>query len=159
MKKKTIWKSWMLLNNEERKALLTDDDMLDCYLDNNNEDIDTYDKEDFEEYVRDCYDEYFDADFGDYGNWKYSPLANQKVAVIGQLGLWNGPHKIYPKEFDNVQDAVRACLQDYNDIYEDQYGNLHVEAHHHDGCNHFIIKKVTDKGLRCLNFRKEVFGA
>ena len=158
MKTYNLWKDWYLMSDKEQKSFLEDGDLLDCYLDNHNEDIDTYDEDDFEEYCQELNDEYFNDDFGDRGNWKYSPLANQKVAVIGTLGLWDGTKKIYPKEFDNLQKAVFACLEDMNEIYEDQYGNLHIKAHHHDGTNHFIIKKVVNDKLRCLHFRREVFG-
>lgn len=156
MKKYNIWKSWYLFTKEEEEDFKKG--FLDDYLDNTNEDIDTYDENEFERHCDEVNDMYFMDDFGNYGNWKYSTLKNQKVAVIGQLGLWNGPHKIIPKRFNNVQEAVFACLEDLNEIYEDQYGNLHIEAHHHDGTNHFIIKKVVNDKLRCLHFRKEVFG-
>jgi len=132
--------------------------LLDCYLDNTNQDIDDYDKEKFEDYCIDCNNEYFYDDFGKKGNWAYSPLKDVKVAVTGTLGLWNGNPKIEPKKFDNLNEAISACLEDMNEIYEDQYGNLHIKAHHHDGTNHFIIKKVVGNKLRCLHFRKEVFG-
>ena len=142
MKTYNIYKSWYLMSQEEQKEFLEDDDLLDCYLDNHNEDINTYDEDDFEEYCQEINDEYFDDDFGDYGNWKCSPLANQKVAVIGSLGLWDGTKKIYPEVFENLQKAVYACLEDYNNIYEDQYGNLHIEAHHHDGTNYILFKEL-----------------
>ena len=160
MKTYLLWKSWYLMSEEERNFMMSDSDLLDCYLDNYNEDIDTYDKEKFEEYCSFVNDNYFDDDFGDskYSNWYYSSLKDQKVAVIGTLGLWNGTHEIKPTGFENLGRAIRTCLQDENEIYEDQYGNLHIEAHHHDGVNHFIIKKVVDGKLKCLHFRREVFG-
>jgi hypothetical protein len=158
MKKYGIWKSFELFNEEEEKKFK--EDALECYLDYQDIDIDSeeFNQDDFEDYCVRVNDIYFDDDFGEMGNWKFSPLKNQRVAVVGTLGLWNGPHKIMPKQFENVRDAVCTCLEDYNEIYEDQYGNLHIKAHHHDGTNHFIIKKVTDKGLRCLHFRRVAFG-
>ena len=158
MKEKILWKSWYLMSQEEQNQYLTSSDLLSCYLDNTGEDIDDYDKEEFEEYCQEVNDEYFNDDFGENGNWKYSSLANQKVEVQGILGLWDGKHKIMPKEFDNLREAILACLEDYNIIAEDSYGNLIVSAYHHDGQNLFKIKKVTDKGVRCLHFRREVFG-
>ena len=153
---KIIWKSWDLMSLDEQNEFKKD--ALDYYLDNNNEDIEDYDVEAFEDYCREVNDSYFDDDFGANGNWKYSSLKNQKVAVVGVLGLWNGKKKIIPTEFDNLRKALSQCLEDYNIIAEDSYGNLIVSAYHHDGQNLFKIKKVTDKGLRCLHFRKEVFG-
>jgi hypothetical protein len=131
------------------------EDLKKCYMEDEDREYEP-DDEELDEYISST----FDDDFGDkYSNLSCSKLANQKVAVIGELGLWDGRHKIIPKEFDSLSRAIHACLEDLNRVYEDQYGNLHVEAHHHDGVNCFIIKKVTDKGLRCLHYRKEVWGA
>ena len=158
MKEKILWKSWELMSLEERNQYLTSSDLLDCYLSNTGEDIDNYDKEKFEEYCQEVNDEYFNDNFGKGGNWAFSPLRNQKVEVQGILGLWDGKRKIIPKQFDNLREAILACLEDYNIIAEDSYGNLIISAYHHDGQNLFKIKKVTDKGTRCLHFRREVFG-
>lgn len=158
MRKRELWKDWCLMSKDEQDKYLNDENFLECYLDNTNSDIDIYNKEEYKEYCIDCINEYFNDDFGQAGNWFFSPLKNQKVAVTGLLGLWNGIKKIQPKEFNNLYEAIQACLEEYNELYEDQYGNLHILAHHHDGTNSFVIKKVTDKGLRCLHFCKEVFG-
>lgn len=155
---KTLWKSWDLMSLDEQNEYLRSDDLLECYLDNTGEDIDTYDKEDFERYCQEVNESYFDDDFGRNGNWSCSPLKNQKVEVQGVLGLWYGKKPVKAR-FDNLYDAIQQCLENYNIIAEDSYGNLIVSAYHHDGQNKFIIKKVTDKGLRCLHFTKEVFGA
>ena len=158
MKEKILWKSWYLMNQEEKNSYLRSEDLLDCYLDNTGEDIDDYDAEKFEEYCQEVNDEYFNDNFGKGGNWAFSPLRNQKVEVQGILGLWDGKHKIIPKQFDNLREAILACLEDYNIIAEHSDGNLIISAYHHDGQNLFKIKKVTDKGVRCLHFRREVFG-
>lgn len=158
MKKYNLYKDWNLMTIEEQEKFKKD--LLDDYLEDANEDIDTYNQNDFEEYCQRVNSDYYFDDFGEkYSNLSTSPLANQKVAVTGVLGLWYGKRIITPKVFEDLSKAIAKCLEDYNEIYEDQYGNLHIEAHHHDGMNHFIIKKATDKGLRCLHFRREVFGA
>ena len=157
MKEKILWKSWELMSLEERNQYLTSSDLLDCYLSNTGEDIDNYDKEKFEEYCQEMNDDYFYCDFGKDGNWAYSPLKNQKVEVQGILGLWNGKRPV-KAQFDNLYEAIQKCLEDYNIIAEDSYGNLIISAYHHDGQNLFKIKKVTDKGTRCLHFKREVFG-
>lgn len=160
-KKRTLWKSWELFSREEEEAFLNDSELLDCYLDNYNEDIDTYDKEQFEEYCRELHDEYYLDDFGDHGNLHYSKLKDVPVVVTGVLGLWDGRHEIQPKTFKNLNEALMACSTDCDsiEIWEDGYGNFYYEGYHHDGHNHFCIKRKTDKGLRCLNFTKIVFGA
>lgn len=154
--KKILWKSWDLKSLEEQAEFKKD--ALECYLDNTGEDIENYNVEEFEDYCREVNDEYFNDDFGKDGNWAYSQLKNQKVEVQGILGLWDGKHKICPEQFDNLYEAIQKCLEDYNIIAEDSYGNLIVSAYHHDGQNLFKIKKVTDKGTRCLHFCKTVFG-
>lgn len=70
--------------------------------------------------------------------------------IIASLGLWNG-------RFDGgkiidgyLTDAIKACFEDYNKVYW-QDKNLKVEATHHDGTNHFIIKKLTDRGIEFYN--------
>ncbi|MDV3429129.1 MAG: hypothetical protein LIR50_19225 [Bacillota bacterium] len=156
-KVKTIFKDWYLMDAEEQEVFRQG--LLENYLDDNEfEDIENYDEDAFEEYCIDTNSIYFEDDFGEHGNVSYSPLANQEVVVIGNLGLWNGNHKIIPHKYKNVNLAIRSCLQDENHIYEDRYGNLHIEAHHHDGTNHFIIKKLVNGKMRCLHFMKEVFG-
>lgn len=157
MKEKILWQSWELMNLEERNEYLNSDDLLDCYLRNTGENIDDYDKEKFEEYCQELNEEYLDDDFGKDGNWAYSPLKNQKVEVQGVLGLWNGKRMV-KAQFDNLYEAIQECLEDYNIIAEDSYGNLIISVYHHDGQNIFKIKKVTDKGTRCLHFTREVFG-
>lgn len=152
MKEKILWKSWELMSLDEQATLRKE------YKENLDYECDEGDEEKLDERIAQYIDDTFDDDFGESGNWKYSSLANQKVEVQGVLGLWNGKHKITPKRFDNLREAILACMEDYNIIAEDSYGNLIISAYHHDGQNLFKIKKVTDKGVRCLHFRREVFG-
>lgn len=70
--------------------------------------------------------------------------------IIASLGLWNG-------RFDGgkiidgyLHEAIRECFEDYNRVYW-QDKNLKIEATHHDGTNHFIIKKLTDRGIEFYN--------
>ena len=70
--------------------------------------------------------------------------------IIASLGLWNG-------RFDGgkiidgyLSEAIGACFEDYNKVYW-QNKNLKVKAIHHDGTNHFIIKKLTDRGIEFYN--------
>lgn len=70
--------------------------------------------------------------------------------IIASLGLWNG-------RFDGgkiidgyLTEAIKACFEDFNRVYW-QDKNLKVSAVHHDGTNYFIIKKLTDKGIKFYN--------
>ena len=123
MENKVIWKSWDLMSQEEKNEFLDDGDLLACYLDNYHEDFATYVEEEFEEYCREVNNDYFNNYFGKSGSWILS-LKNVKIEVQGKLGLWDGTHTIYPVKFDNLYDAIQKCLEDYNEIYEDEQGNL-----------------------------------
>ena len=81
----------------------------------------------------------FDNEFDEcFGNWQ-DIVGDRPVVVTGELGLWDGKHEIVPQKFDDLSAAVSKCLEDYNCIWEDSDGNFHVDAHHHDGLNHFTI--------------------
>lgn len=146
MKKHTIWKSFDLFTKEE------ENDFLEC-IKEENEDLND---DELNGYAYRLNDNYFDDDFGKRGNVEYSTLKGKRCIVKGSLGLWNGIHDIIPREFGDIRDAIYACLEDSNDIYEDRYGNLHVDAYHHDGCNRFVIKLLTSKGERCVRFRETI---
>lgn len=93
----------------------------------------------------------------EFDELKHCDFNNTPVRVYASLGLWYGVREGH-KDFSNVKEAITECLEDMNEIYEDRYGNLHIEAHHHDGCNHFIIKKLVNGKERVLHYRKEVWG-
>lgn len=108
-----------------------------------------------EENVR-CYEDEFDEKFG---NWR-EYAGDGPVVITGVLGLWDGQHEIIPVEAKNLVEAVRKCLEDENSIYEDEEGNFCIEAHHHDGVNHFKIMKYKDEnnkeaGLEPINYLGE----
>lgn len=136
-----------------------------------------YSKEDIEEIKKDfecrdiCNGEYNDVDFndladyndiewhysfGDGAEWKGSWVDNIPVVIIGNLGLWNGPHKVIPTKCKSIIEAIYRCIKEMDEveIYEDAYGNLKVDAYHHDGTNHFTIKKFENNKQRCLHFSK-----
>ena len=80
-------------------------------------------------------------------NIKYSVYNRQKWAVEGMLGLWNGHVEIVPKVFDNLLDAISACVHkcDYIKITK-RFSTIEVEAIHHDGTNRFTLKCLSDLG-------------
>lgn len=144
MNKKTIWKSFYLFNSQEEAEFL--EFLKEEYPDMDNEEL--------MDMAYRINDEYFDDDFGEHGNLSYSSLKNIPCVVSGVLGLWDGQHKIIPTEFKTIQQAIYSCLEESNEIYEDKYGNLCIDAHHHDGTNHFVLKIKTEKGLRCIRYTK-----
>lgn len=150
MKKyKPIYKTWNLYTEAEQKDVMAnyEEDLTeDQKFELGAEDINVYGWEDL---------------FGKDGNIVFSNLADQEVVITGTLGLWNGRHKINLVKVANIIEAVNKCCNrdiEEIDMYEDSYGNFILDAYHHDGCNHFVIKKYTDKGTRCLHFIREVFG-
>lgn len=70
--------------------------------------------------------------------------------VVGTLGLWRGPAEGGKIIDGYLTDVLKQCFEDYNCVYW-QDKNLKVEATHHDGTNHFIIKKLTDRGIEFYN--------
>lgn len=65
-----------------------------------------------------------------------------KVKIYPDLGLWNGRHKCEPVECDDYREAIEKCIgrdiQDF-EIYQAGKWTLYIDAHHHDGTNHFKI--------------------
>ena len=75
---------------------------------------------------------------------------NVPVVVTGTLGLWWGHPFIKPERYESVADAIHDCMErsDCNDVlveYND--GVITVDCYHHDGCNCFIIKALSKKGI------------
>lgn len=148
MKKYSIFKDYYLMNQEEEKAFK--DDILELLDDKDIEPTEEAIEEECFYENQNCFDMFMEET-------KYNKINNNKIRAYANLGLWYGNRKA-SKDFPNLTNAIIECLEDYNEIYEDQYGNLHLEAYHHDGVNHFIFKKITDKGDRVLHYRKEVWG-
>lgn len=148
---KTIYKTWNLMSNEEQEE----------FIKSVQEDEEIEDYEEARDRAQYLQGEYFLDDFGDkYSNLSCNKLNDNEFEIQGVLGLWNGDHKIYPTRINTLTKAIYKCLGEADDflIEEDRYGNLMVKSYHHDGVNRFVIKKVTPGGLRCVKFRKEVWG-
>lgn len=65
-----------------------------------------------------------------------------KVKIYPDLGLWDGRHKCEPEEEDDFESAIRRCLGrdiDHFEIYRAGRWTLYINAHHHDGTNHFKL--------------------
>lgn len=87
-------------------------------------------------------------DYDDFiTNIKHCVYNRQKWAVEGTLGLWNGRKDIVPKVFDNLLEAISACIGscDYVKIIKN-YSKIEVEASHHDGTNRFTLRCLSDLG-------------
>lgn len=145
---KIIFQSFYLYDQKDRQAI----------IDNWNMDQDE-DELYTEDQVAEFHDEDYENDFLE--NYKYSSLAGSRVRITGHLGLWDGQHEIYPLICNSLEEAMNKILNndiEYTSIYEDRYGNLKVDAYHHDGVNTFMIKRYTDKGPRTMNYGKVIYG-
>ena len=69
--------------------------------------------------------------------------------IVAQIGRWNGTFD-GGKVVYGLKNAIHMCFEDYNKIYQEGK-MLKVRAVHHDGTNHFIIKKLTDRGIEFYN--------
>ena len=65
--------------------------------------------------------------------------------VSASLGLWNGRFAGGKVIKGSLWDVCCECFEDYNRVYFEGK-QFKVEACHHDGYNHFTIKKLTEKG-------------
>ena len=159
---KILFKSWclkdLLEQNEIKKGLK------EHYEEHYGKIETDEDEKEFDRYCEEENDYGFDDNFGmKYSNLAYSKLNDNDFEVQGTIGKWNGRFEISPRpRFHTLTETISKCLnQDIEAVIiaEDRYGNLKITAYHHDNHNLFTIKKVTDKGLRCVNFSKEIFGA
>ena len=64
-----------------------------------------------------------------------------KVKIDGNLGLWDGCHKIRPEEENTWKEAIDRCLKNMDsfEIYQSGKYTLYIDAHHHDGTNRFKL--------------------
>ena len=67
--------------------------------------------------------------------------------LCGYAGLWNGNAR-GGFIFDNFNEFSRVFNNvDYVKIY-DQGGKFYIDGYHHDGTNHWHVKRLTEKGLK-----------
>lgn len=149
MKKTTIYKDFDLMSKEEINGYIDGFEELMKYDDENYK----YSEKDFSKLC-----EYIIED--NNVHWEYVEeelkrlLGDKEYKVIADIGRWNGRVKGYGK-FTGF-NAIKACLGNDSwsavEIYETARGTLKVDYHHHDGTNFFIIKEITNQGLRSTHF-------
>lgn len=80
---------------------------------------------------------------------EYSEVAQRPCVVCGTVGTWQGDRAICAKRFDNLKDAIYACVNPCGEVVISQRAsNILVDGYHHDGTNHFEIHVLNDKGVR-----------
>lgn len=76
-------------------------------------------------------------------------VTNRPCVVCGTVGTWQGDRAICAKRFDNMKDAIHACVNHCDGVVISQRAsNILVDGYHHDGTNHFEIHVLNDKGVR-----------
>lgn len=80
---------------------------------------------------------------------EYGEVAQRPCVVCGTVGTWQGDRAICAKRFDNLKDAIYACVNSCGEVVISQRAsNIIVDGYHHDGTNHFEIHVLNDKGVR-----------
>lgn len=70
--------------------------------------------------------------------------------LIGTSGRWDGTYDvgtIFTDFVSTFRKAIQDC--DYIKLY-DENGHFYLTCSHHDGTNHYEIKKLTEKGVKYL---------
>ena len=89
-------------------------------------------------------------------NLKYSKNADKPCVITGSLGLWYGRPNIEPLACEDIESAIRKCVNNMDYVVIKQVnGHLEVRATHHDGSNHFEIHILNDKGIRAKELIEE----
>lgn len=79
---------------------------------------------------------------------KYSGVAQRPCVVCGTVGTGRGYRTICAKRFDNMKEAIYACVDRCDEVVISQRAsNILVDGYHHDGTNHFEIHVLNDKGV------------
>ena len=92
------------------------------------------------------------------------------VMITGSLGLWDGKHEIHPVvmksegygrkfstcdytgyDIPSLKAAIKKCCEGRDTLDVEvkfEEDRIVVYAHHHDGCNIFDIRRLSEKGLK-----------
>lgn len=73
----------------------------------------------------------------------FNKKLNERIVVIGELGLWNGKRMGYKLLSNNLKDCFYGET-DSAEWYVDGYNDLRCTADHHDGTNHYLYRVFKD---------------
>lgn len=97
------------------------------------------------DYISDCSQSEWDEISHDLDNF-----FKQGHAYIckGQVGRWTGRHDggFLFHSFDELRKAWRDC--DILRLSEDKRGRFFIDCAHHDGSNHYEVRRLTERGER-----------
>lgn len=86
-----------------------------------------------------------DCDWYNFKAMMEKMLSEEHCLLTGVCGRWDGPAR-GGKFIETFRDFA-SCIEhlDYLRIYE-KNGHLYVDGYHHDGSDHYELKKLTRKG-------------
>lgn len=93
---------------------------------------------------------------------EYSEVAQRPCVVCGTVGTRQGDRAICAKRFDNLKDAIYACVNPCDEVVISQRAsNILVDGCLHDGTKHFEIHVLNDKGVcadeTCCNLSRRKY--
>lgn len=68
--------------------------------------------------------------------------------IYGSFGRWDGP-VMGGSIIRSYNDFMRflSFRGDHQDVFSDDKGEFNVTQYHHDGSNHYIMRKLSKRGL------------
>lgn len=97
-----------------------------------------------------------EIEFRDKNEWENAQYRLDKLIssghflLTGYCGRWNG--RCDGGKFINDVDELLTCLQHLDGItISDVDGHLMIDGYHHDGHDHYELKKLTKKGYEYAN--------
>jgi len=102
-----------------------------------------------------------DPDFA-YDEWNFfkhrlfDQVGRNYCVLQGKEGLWDGSHKA--GFCGDIKEAITTMVNNKDDFrFEDRDGQLWGVTFHHDGCNEYHIKVLTDDGMDFYEEGVDVF--
>ena len=134
-----------IYNNYDLTEIYPDEDIIESLMENDN----SLSKENISD--NDIWEERYLLDSLDWEEENerlidFFDTESESWILVGSLGRWNGTFDggfIFSSFKEMWHKATKDC--DYFNIY-DKDGHLHIECSHHDGTNHYEIKKLNSKG-------------
>lgn len=68
--------------------------------------------------------------------------------ISGTFGRWDGP-VLGGRIVETYDDLIQflSFRGEHYDVFKDVDGEFHIDQSHHDGSNHYVLRRLTKKGL------------
>lgn len=68
--------------------------------------------------------------------------------IYGSFGRWDGPVRggNIVRSYNDLMNFL-SFRGDHQDVFSDEGGEFTIDQYHHDGSNHYTMRKLTRKGL------------